>query len=214
MNNKDISLSLKELPLTRCGPGEVTDENYWKDIKANESGVWIVMDGFDELQFDVMSDEVLTVTDSGAVASLQEIIKSLITGDLLPDARLLITTRPHRLEPILKYMDRVVECNRLSEEQLFKLLKEVLPSRETHHEVCDFLCEHTDILHMCQIPIHAVSLAKYLNYRKNVSKELFPKTKTELSLFLIQAALIEFSLPHPVFNKYNHEHDKGKHWTT
>ncbi|KAM8872447.1 NACHT, LRR and PYD domains-containing protein 3-like [Synchiropus picturatus] len=153
--------------------------------------VLFILDGLDEsrLPLDFVNNEILT--NIMVPASMDVLLTNLISGKLLPSARLWITTRPaaaHQIPP--EYVDRMTEVRGFTDEQK----QEYFRKRFTGD--ADIIISHIKTsrsLHiMCHIPIFCWIAATVLEdvLKSSAEKEL-PKTLTEMyvHLLLVQAKL-------------------------
>ncbi|KAM9820358.1 NACHT, LRR and PYD domains-containing protein 3-like [Neosynchiropus ocellatus] len=153
--------------------------------------VLFIFDGLDESRFplDFLNNE--TLTNITVPASVDVLLTNLMSGKLLPSARLWITTRPaaaHQIPP--QYVDRMTEVRGFTDEQK----EEYFRKRFTGD--ADLIISHIKAsrsLHiMCHIPIFCWIAATVLeDVLKASAKKELPKTLTEMyvHLLLVQAKL-------------------------
>ncbi|KAK2863271.1 hypothetical protein Q5P01_002804 [Channa striata] len=80
--------------------------------------VIVILDGLDESRLQLDFDKVKVVTSVSEVTSLGNLLVNLIQGNLLPNARLWITSRPAAANQIpAKYVDMVTEIRGFSDPQ-------------------------------------------------------------------------------------------------
>ncbi|XP_042360431.1 protein NLRC3-like isoform X2 [Plectropomus leopardus] len=142
-----------------------------------------VLDGLDEsrLQLDFTPDNYPTIDLTQAVG-IDVLLTSLIKGDLLPSARLWITTRPAAANQIpLNVVDIMTEVRGFTDAHK----EEYFRKRFRDKSLCDRILSHVKIsqsLHiMCHIPVFCWITATVLEDVLTTSdKEELPKTLTEL----------------------------------
>ncbi|XP_049924169.1 NACHT, LRR and PYD domains-containing protein 12-like [Epinephelus moara] len=142
-----------------------------------------VLDGLDEsrFQFDFTADINATIDVTQAVR-VDALLTSLIKGDLLPSARLWITTRPAAASQIpLDFIDIMTEVRGFTDAQK----EEYFRRRFRDEELCGRILSHIKTsrsLHiMCHIPVFCWITATVLeDILKMSDKEELPKTLTEL----------------------------------
>ncbi|XP_062045816.1 NACHT, LRR and PYD domains-containing protein 3 isoform X2 [Lepus europaeus] len=159
------------------------------------SRVLFLMDGFDELQgaFDESSGALCS--DWRAAVRGDVLLGSLIRKKLLPEASLLITTRPVALEKLQHLLDRPrhVEVLGFSEarrkEYFFKYFLEEAQAREAF----SLLQENEVLLSMCCIPlvcwIVCTGLKQQMQGGKHRAKTTTSKTTTAVYTFFLSSLL-------------------------
>ncbi|XP_037647433.1 uncharacterized protein LOC119501253 [Sebastes umbrosus] len=148
-----------------------------------------VLDGLDEsrLQLDFTADKHPTIDVTQAVG-VEVLVTSLIKGDMLPSARLWITTRPAAANKIpLNFVDIMTEVRGFTDPQK----EEYFRKRFRDEELCGRILSHVKTsrsLHiMCHIPVFCWITATVLeDVLKTSDKVELPKTLTELYIeFLV-----------------------------
>ncbi|XP_070779539.1 NACHT, LRR and PYD domains-containing protein 12-like [Enoplosus armatus] len=142
-----------------------------------------VLDGLDEsrLQLNFNSDEIPAI-DVTQAAGVEVLLTNLIKGELLPSARLWITTRPAAASQIpLDLVDIMTEVRGFTDPQK----EEYFRKRFREEELCGRILSHIKTsrsLHiMCHIPVFCWITATVLeDLLKNSDKRELPKTLTEL----------------------------------
>uniref|UniRef100_A0A4W6C2V8 NACHT domain-containing protein n=1 Tax=Lates calcarifer TaxID=8187 RepID=A0A4W6C2V8_LATCA len=142
-----------------------------------------VLDGLDEsrLQLNFTTDKNPSIDVTQAIG-VEVLLTSLIKGELLPSARLWITTRPAAASQIpLDFVDIMTEVRGFTDPQK----EEYFRKRFREEELCGKIISHikaSQSLHiMCHIPVFCWITATVLEdmVKTNVRGEL-PKTLTEL----------------------------------
>ena len=153
------------------------------------NGVMLVLDGFDEL-----SDQQRTG---------MSFISRLLSGDILPKATLLITSRPLAtvsLNQLLPHEpDQHIEVVGFSEDDI----EAYINSAFSHNtQLCDnfqtYIKSYPFAYSIMYIPLHCRIITEvYETYWKEGSKEFAPKTLTELYKSLLRSLMMRYLGDHP-----------------
>ncbi|XP_044634017.1 NACHT, LRR and PYD domains-containing protein 3 [Equus asinus] len=155
-------------------------------ILSKPSRILFLMDGFDELQgaFDEHTEALCT--DWQKVERGDILLSSLIRKRLLPEASLLITTRPVALEKLQHLLDRPrhVEILGFSEakrkEYFFKYFSDEQQAREAFR-----LIQENEILFtMCFIPLVCWIVCTGLKQQMDSGKSLAQTSKTTTAVYV------------------------------
>ncbi|KAF3698050.1 NLR family CARD domain-containing protein 3 CARD15-like protein Caterpiller protein 16.2 [Channa argus] len=154
-----------------------------------KSKVIVILDGLDESRLQLDFDKTKVVTSVSEETSLGNVLVNLIQGNLLPDARLWITSRPAAANQIpAKYVDMVTEIRGFSDPEKEKYFRRRFSQDSS---LADRIISHIrssqslDI--MCQIPIFcwitAISFEEVFGGDEDAET---PQTLTEMmSHFLV-----------------------------
>ncbi|XP_034750011.1 NACHT, LRR and PYD domains-containing protein 12-like isoform X2 [Etheostoma cragini] len=142
-----------------------------------------VLDGLDEsrLQLNFTDDKNPTIDVTQAVG-VEVLLTSLIKGELLPSARLWITTRPAAANQIpLDFVDILTEVRGFTDPQKDEYFRKRFRDEEVSGRIL-FHVKTSRILHiMCHIPVFCWITATVLeDVLKTSDKGELPKTLTEL----------------------------------
>ncbi|XP_077632027.1 NACHT, LRR and PYD domains-containing protein 3 isoform X2 [Crocuta crocuta] len=157
----------------------------WK-IVSKPSRILFLMDGFDELQgaFDEHTEALCTNWQKVERGDI--LLSSLIRKRLLPEASLLITTRPVALEKLQHLLDRPrhVEILGFSEakrkEYFFKYFSDEQQAREAFR-----LIQENEILFtMCFIPLVCWIVCTGLKQQMDSGKSLAQTSKTTTAVYI------------------------------
>uniref|UniRef100_A0A672FYN9 B30.2/SPRY domain-containing protein n=1 Tax=Salarias fasciatus TaxID=181472 RepID=A0A672FYN9_SALFA len=144
--------------------------------------VIFILDGLDEcrLHLDFHQTDFLTdVTESSCVDVL---LTSLISGELLPSARLWITTRPAAANQIpADCVDRVTEVRGFTDPQKEEYFRRRFSEREQASRIISHIKTSRSLHIMCHIPVFCWITATVLEkVLKNREGGELPKTLTEM----------------------------------
>uniref|UniRef100_A0A3P8V1I9 NACHT, LRR and PYD domains-containing protein 12-like n=1 Tax=Cynoglossus semilaevis TaxID=244447 RepID=A0A3P8V1I9_CYNSE len=173
--------------------------------------VIFIFDGLDEcrLPLDLHGTEVLTdVTES---TSVQVLLTNLIRGNLLPSARLWITSRPAAADQIpLDLVDVVTEVRGFTDVQKEEYFRRRFRDEEQANKIISHIQASRSLHIMCHIPVFcwitATVLEDVVRTRGGGAEEL-PKTLTEMYVYflVIQSKLINV--------KYHERSAADPHWS-
>ncbi|XP_036943721.1 NACHT, LRR and PYD domains-containing protein 12-like isoform X2 [Acanthopagrus latus] len=149
----------------------------------SEFKLLFVLDGLDEsrLQLDFSSNKNPTADVTQAVG-VEVLLTSLIKGELLPSARLWITTRPAAANQIpLEFVDIVTEVRGFTDTQKEEYFRKRFRDEEVAERIICHIKTSQSLHIMCHIPVFCWITATVLeDTLKNSDKEELPKSLTEL----------------------------------
>ena len=124
--NFDTHLTLQELLLDKFENSGFTPEKCQKAfswILANPSKCLLVLDGLDQAQFDLKVEPSLQ--NFKTRLNISTIIACLFKNTFLPQARIIVTSRPHALNSLHKLLrpDKIYQVQGLSKEDIATLLQ-------------------------------------------------------------------------------------------
>lgn len=165
----DEKRTLLEIMLSSCGCGwshsKEADARLWSALKSNPN-VLIVLDGLDEAKGKEMLHQP-SRCNPFTQNKVSTQLKSLLSGESLPDAKLLVTSRPrdgnglhgdHKPRTVLQVVG-------LDEDARKQLGRDICV--EKWMEVDAFLGDHPHVEAICYVPVFCVLIMKIL--RMNLS---------------------------------------------
>ena len=157
-------------------------------------GVFVVLEGYDELTEDQRTEG--------------SILNSLLTGDCLPKASIMVTSRPlasgslcpEFIESVVQHIEIVGftdEDIKLYVQKACQKLPEVLP------HLMLYIASNPFVSSIMYIPLQCAALtALYIEkWRENKGKAYAPTTLTQLYTDLLLSSLIRYISDHPVYSK-------------
>ncbi|KAF1387110.1 hypothetical protein PFLUV_G00101860 [Perca fluviatilis] len=177
--------------------------------RFEEFQVVFIFDGLDEcrLPLDFHNNEILT--DVTKPASVDVLLTNLITGKLLPSARLWITTRPavaNRIPP--RCVDMVTEVRGFTDQQEEEFFRKRCGNEEQASRIISHIKTSQSLHIMCHIPVFCSIAATVLDDElKTKEGEELPKTLTEMYIrfLVVQSKLKNI--------KYDGGAETDPHWS-
>ncbi|XP_047194603.1 NACHT, LRR and PYD domains-containing protein 12-like isoform X1 [Hippoglossus stenolepis] len=197
--NQDIAF-LFPLPFRELNPniGEVDYSlmqllhQFFPDMKSletlgNECRVLFIFDGLDETLLPLNFKHNKVLRDETEPASLDVLITNLITGDLLGNALIWITSRPAAASRIpRKHIHQWTEVKGFADEQREEYFKRRLSDENLATRIINHVKSSRSLYTMCQIPVFCwitVTVMKKM-LRDNLTG-VMPKTLTEMYAYLL-----------------------------
>ena len=148
--------------------------------------VLIILEGFDELP--------------DACRSHQSVFLHLISGELLPSATVMVTSRPWATETLVKNYSHCIfqhiEILGFTSEQIVSHIRSVLPGDEAKNLEA-YISNHPQIRGCMYIPLNTVIVLSVFKERQ----ASMPTTLTELYTAVVQTLLVRYLYGHPDLDK-------------
>uniref|UniRef100_A0A672HAQ0 NACHT domain-containing protein n=1 Tax=Salarias fasciatus TaxID=181472 RepID=A0A672HAQ0_SALFA len=151
--------------------------------------ILVILDGLDESRFPLDFDGGGRVSDIGQKSTVSVLLTSLIRGDLLPNARLWITSRPAAVRQVpARYIDQMTEVQGFTDQD-----KEIYFRKRFNDsaEVLSYLKRMVSFYFMGHIPIFCWILAEVLKNGEERSRSIRTMTELYIHYLLIQVRTSE-----------------------
>ncbi|XP_036072667.1 NLR family CARD domain-containing protein 3 isoform X2 [Oryzias melastigma] len=153
--------------------------------------VLFIFDGLDECRLPMDFSDTKTLSDITTPASVGELLTNLIRGNLLPSARLWITTRPGAAKQIpAESVDLVTEIQGFNNQQKEEYFRKRFRDEEQAKTIISHIKNSRSLHVMCHIPVFCWITATVLENKLNTGEggEL-PQSLTEMYIhFLVVQA--------------------------
>ena len=138
----------------------------------NGKNVVFIFDGLDEYAAQNRDDDI---------------VFKLIKGRLLPNAIVIVTSRPAACTELREDATREIEVLGFFQEQIKDYMKSQLFKDSKVQELIDHLEEHPNLMYMCYLPLHCVMFAYLLD-----GNNVLPKTETKFYEHYTISTLLRF----------------------
>ena len=163
-----ISISVRDLTYLKatnflkfCLPKStapwMNDKNirdYVLESLAQSSKVLLIMDGFDEANLDFATKfNTISLLDD---ATAEDFIRNILSGDILPNARKVVTSRPRQMYALREDLRPrfVVTVVGLDEEAQENICRDICKGNEK--DVLNFIRNHPNISSYCFVPVNCI----------------------------------------------------------
>uniref|UniRef100_I3KS55 NACHT domain-containing protein n=1 Tax=Oreochromis niloticus TaxID=8128 RepID=I3KS55_ORENI len=149
--------------------------------------VVFIFDGLDECRLPLDFHKTAILTDTTESTSVSVLLINLIRGDLLPSARLWITTRPAAANQIPpEYVNIVTEVMGFTDAQKLDYFRKKFRDEKLIGRMISHMKTSQSLNIMCHIPVFCCITATVLeDMLKTKEKEELPKTLTEMYIHLL-----------------------------
>ncbi|XP_063076131.1 NACHT, LRR and PYD domains-containing protein 1 homolog [Engraulis encrasicolus] len=178
-----------------------------KKLKNSPQKVLLLIDGFDELQFAVPEIRKCPVKDVSTEAPVQTILGALLTGSILSECFLLVTTRPtasDKLSKLLKHPVRCTEILGFSEEGVHEYIRGFCEDEEVVKETLRRVKANETLFSSCFIPVICwiVCTVFRVHLSKNIEQTDSVETTTSIFVDFVSILLKHHrrGLEHPVLD--------------
>lgn len=159
------------------------------NILANEDKLLIILDGFDEFKHYRSCDVDVFVTEPDEDAEVVEVFGSLIQGELLPNASVMVTSRPAAINHIpVGCIDRFVLIAGFSLAEVEDFFLHYFQDSALADRMLAVVSENELMLTLCYIPAFCYIVCCLLKESKDLCRES-PKTMTDIYMQYLVALL-------------------------
>ncbi|XP_030014082.1 protein NLRC3-like [Sphaeramia orbicularis] len=184
--------------------------------ETKEAGIWIfedfqvvfILDGLDECRPPLDFNKTQILTDVTESTSVDVLLMNLIRGNLLPSARLWITTRPAAANQIpAQCVDMVTEVTGFTDPQKEEYFRKRFRDEEQTNTIISHIKTSRSVHIMCHIPVFCWITATVLeDLLKTTEGGELPKTLTEMYIhFLVVQTKVKNI-------KYDGRSETDPHW--
>lgn len=160
-----------------------------EDILSHDDRLLIILDGFDEFRHYRSCDGDVFVTEPDDEAEVKEIFQSLMQGELLPNASVMLTTRPAAVGHIpVGCVDRFVLIAGFSLPEVQDYFSRYFQDSATAGRLFKVVLENELMLTLCYIPAFCCIVCCILKESEDVCEER-PKTMTDIYVQYLLALL-------------------------
>lgn len=158
-------------------------------ILANDDKLLIILDGFDEFKQYQKCDVDYFVTEPDEKAEVVEIFGSLMQGELLPNASVLLTSRPTAINYIpVGFIDRFVLISGFSLTEVQEYFFRYYQDKKLADQMFAFVAANELMLTLCYIPAFCYIVCCILKDSKDMCGQS-PKTMTDIYVQYLVAML-------------------------
>lgn len=159
------------------------------NILANDNKLLIILDGFDEFRHCRTCDMDAFVTDPDEDAEVEEVVGSLMQGELLTNASVLLTSRPSALSHIpVGCIDRFVLITGFSLAEVQDYFLRYFQDGTLADRMFSVVSANELMLTLCYIPAFCYIICCILRENKDLCGES-PKTMTDIYVQYLVALL-------------------------
>ncbi|KAK7909712.1 hypothetical protein WMY93_014396 [Mugilogobius chulae] len=159
------------------------------NILANDHKLLIILDGFDEFKHYQKCDVDSFVSEPNEDAEVVEIIGSLMQGELLPNASVLLTSRPTAINYIpVEFIDRFALISGFSLTEVQEYFSRYFQNKEVADQMFALVAANELMLTLCYIPAFCYIVCCILKDNKDLCGE-GPKTMTDIYVQYLVAML-------------------------
>lgn len=163
-------------------------------ILANESKLLIVLDGFDEFKHYRSCDVDTFVTETDEEGEVTEVISSLIQGELLPEATVLLTSRPMAISHVpVGSIDCFAVITGFSTVEIKDFFQRYFQQEHLAVQMFEKVAANELMLTLCYIPAFCHIVCSILKDSDGLARES-PKTMTDIYAQYLVALLRTHSL--------------------
>ncbi|KAK0133712.1 NLR family CARD domain-containing protein 3 [Merluccius polli] len=173
--------------------------------------VVFILDGLDECRLPLDFQKNRIWTDVTAPTSVDVLLTNLIRGDLLPSARIWITTRPAAANQIPAVcIDMVTEVRGFADPQKEEYFMKKFRDKTLARKIISHVKKSQSLHIMCHIPVFCWISATVLEdlFKTSQSEEEMPNTVTQMYIHFLKVQSIQGD------RKYHGRAETDSHWSS
>ncbi|CAL8298335.1 unnamed protein product, partial [Gadus morhua 'NCC'] len=212
-------LTFRELNLLKGKKFSLLELLHHFFIETKEAGirrfdlfqVVFILDGLDESRLPLDFQGNQTWTDVTKRTSVDVLLTNLIRGDLLPSARIWITTRPAAANKIpAECVDMVTEVRGFTDQQKEEYFRKKFREKKLASTIISHVKKSRSLHIMCHIPVFCWITATVLEdiFKTSKREEEVPKTVTQMYSHFLRVQSIQGD------RKYHGRAETDSHWSS
>ncbi|XP_030227688.1 NLR family CARD domain-containing protein 3 [Gadus morhua] len=221
--NQDIHftflLTFRELNLMKGEEFSLVELLHYFFIEIKEAGICrfdrfqvvFILDGLDECRLPLDFQNNLIWTDVTKPTSVDVLLTNLIRGNLLPSARIWITTRPAAANQLpAECVDRVTEVRGFTDKQKEGYFRKRFREEKLASTIFSHIKTSRSLHIMCHIPVFCWITATVLEdfFKTSKRREEMPKTVTQMYSHFLHVQSIQGD------RKYHGRAETDPHWSS
>ncbi|XP_067861315.1 protein NLRC3-like isoform X2 [Heptranchias perlo] len=161
LNGVEGKTTLRELLKKQCEPLS----SVLTELLGNPRDVLIILDGLDEFSHQLRWDLPDGDFNLDTEAKVNVLVSKIISGDLLPTAQVLVTSRWNieQVESNKKYFDCILIISGFTNDQLRRYCEVFYQGKENAAEICQHFTENKTITHLTSNPLNSYILCNILD---------------------------------------------------
>ncbi|CAL8354791.1 unnamed protein product [Arctogadus glacialis] len=186
-------------------------ERSTRNMRFDQFKVVFILDGLDECRFPLDFHNNQTWTDVTKPTLVDVLLTNLIRGNLLPSARIWITTRPAAANQIpAECVDMVTEVRGFTNQQKEEYFRKKFRDEKMASTIISHVKESRSLHIMCHIPVFCWITATVLEdiFKSSKRGEEVPKTVTQMYSHFLMVQSIQGGM------KYHGRAETDLHWTS